>query len=939
MVAESPGEAEEGANLVYDAFVSYSRTDTPLASRLAKALEAYRPPKDLAVPQRHLRIFRDEQDFTGVDYYTSIERYLTSSGSLIVVCSPNARRSQYVNDEIRRFGVMHGPERIIPILCSGLPNNEAANGREEERAFPDALCDLMEMPLAVSYAGFDPTRDKVTKGAFENAWYSLLANLFGISRSELEQRDKRRQARQRRFWIVLVSAFVLSIIAGLAASLYQWRQAVIARDTAFSRELSANALGQVGTDPDLSVKLALEALRVSQTREAEAALREALVVNRVLAVMTGMKRMVSASLSADGRLLITGGYDRLLRLWRLETGELVAGLDGHIELIEGTAFSPDGRLAATASWDGTARVWDLPGQRLLHKLAHGKVPVNSVQFSPDGQFVATGAGDGTVRIWRSSDGLLVRKLDAHSWPKTIVYGVTRVAYSPDGTRLLSSAGDASTATGEPVARMWDAENGKLLREFAFPSGVVIASQFSADVTRVLVASDRSVAGVWEVAMEKLPIVFDEHTSTVALAAFSHDGTVALTADRTDVAVLWDAQTGKARAKLYGDITAVAFDSAGTKVATGGKGGARVWDARSGELLLDLRGRFADVTVLRFGAGGRRLITAGEDGTARVWDINSPPELLLSGLGGGSIGPEFSANGKWIMAESSTNVMVWDAWRGTRLVDLSTQGHIASINGRPVALHVGPAAFDRGNRLMVGDQRVSSPQFREVLAANGQPAFSVVHVPEFTRYRSRDERLTLIPQANYSAVVRERDSWLQVSELKGHKGSIGGAVFGPGSTWVLTASEDGSARVWDVKTGRQTQEFKLDNRGYAVRLSPDGRFACVVEDWASIKLWDTATWQDVHTFTWPAPQSGGNWAKVAEFSPDGTLLAVGDNSGVLHILDVAARKEQATVHAHKYKIDSLAFSADSRFIVTIGEGDRGAITGPGGRSWGRTKATT
>ena len=132
MVATAPGEAEGGTSFVYDAFVSYSRTDKTLASRLAKALEAYRPPKDLAVPQQHLRIFRDEEDFTGVEYYASVERHLTSSGSLIVVCSPNARRSQYVNDEIRRFGTTRGAERIIPVLCSGLPNNEAANGREEE---------------------------------------------------------------------------------------------------------------------------------------------------------------------------------------------------------------------------------------------------------------------------------------------------------------------------------------------------------------------------------------------------------------------------------------------------------------------------------------------------------------------------------------------------------------------------------------------------------------------------------------------------------------------------------------------------------------------------------------------------------------------------------------------------------------------------------------
>jgi WD40 repeat protein len=251
--------------------------------------------------------------------------------------------------------------------------------------------------------------------------------------------------------------------------------------------------------------------------------------------------------------------------------------------------------------------------------------------------------------------------------------------------------------------------------------------------------------------------------------------------------------------------------------------------------------------------------------------------------------------------------VWDAWRGTKTAEFAS----ASVE------------FDRDGRLLVVDRSVSSPQMREVRTSAGEPAFSALHVPEFAGFRSADERLTLIQQPNYSALIRELSSWRQVSQLEGHKGRIGGAAFAPDARWVMTASEDSSARVWDVASGRELQQFRLDNRGYAVRLSPDGRLACVVEDWSTIKLWDTTTWQRLHTFTWPAPQSGGNWAKVAEFSPDGTQLAVGDDRGLLHILDVPARKERATVAAHKYRVSTLAFSRDGRFLLTTGEGDRGA----------------
>ena len=84
---------DQDAKLVYDAFVSYSRVDRVFASNLTRTLESYRAPKDLALPQRYLKIFRDQADFTGVEYFTSVKSHLASSNSLIVVCSPNARRA------------------------------------------------------------------------------------------------------------------------------------------------------------------------------------------------------------------------------------------------------------------------------------------------------------------------------------------------------------------------------------------------------------------------------------------------------------------------------------------------------------------------------------------------------------------------------------------------------------------------------------------------------------------------------------------------------------------------------------------------------------------------------------------------------------------------------------------------------------------------------
>src|SRR5262249_12744333 len=109
---------------LYDLFISYSRKDTAFAAALERALKGYRPPKGLAAPQRRLNVFRDQQDFTGVEYSEAIARHLRASRKLVLVCSPHARQSQYVNDEVRRFADSHPATDIVPIIIAGVPNNE-----------------------------------------------------------------------------------------------------------------------------------------------------------------------------------------------------------------------------------------------------------------------------------------------------------------------------------------------------------------------------------------------------------------------------------------------------------------------------------------------------------------------------------------------------------------------------------------------------------------------------------------------------------------------------------------------------------------------------------------------------------------------------------------------------------------------------------------------
>ena len=134
-------------------------------------LRRYTPPSGLPVPKRRLDIFRDEEDFTGTEYYQAVGRHLQGSRKLIVICSPNARASSFVNDEIQRFTQVHAAEDLIPILIAGNPEmtNSANNA---DMAFPAALCERLELPLASDYRGFDPKSSKLHSARYRTSWYS-----------------------------------------------------------------------------------------------------------------------------------------------------------------------------------------------------------------------------------------------------------------------------------------------------------------------------------------------------------------------------------------------------------------------------------------------------------------------------------------------------------------------------------------------------------------------------------------------------------------------------------------------------------------------------------------------------------------------------------------------------------------------------------------------
>jgi WD40 repeat protein len=193
-------------------------------------------------------------------------------------------------------------------------------------------------------------------------------------------------------------------------------------------------------------------------------------------------RIWAFALSRDGRRLLTGGLDKVVRTWDVETGRQLYASDPYADWITRAAFSPDGKQAITAGHDQMLRVWDVETGRQRLAIKH-PAAVWGLAVTPDGRQILTGTGgsltssltvlkiakgeDNVLRMWDSATGELVREMKGHT---DVVYSID---VSPDG-RLAVTGGSDGTM------RLWDLATGDELCKTKPRQGRVPCVAFSPD---------------------------------------------------------------------------------------------------------------------------------------------------------------------------------------------------------------------------------------------------------------------------------------------------------------------------------------------------------------------------------------------------------------------------------------------------------------------------
>lgn len=236
----------------YRAFISYSHRDAAFARRIHTDLEAWRVDKELIgrqtsigpVPQNLRPIFRDREDLPGGGKLSdAIRDTLAISEFLIVLCSPDAARSSYVEEEVRLFKSMGRADRIIPLIIAGEP------GDADYECFPHALTHKVSRDGLVLEEREEPlAADAREQGdGRARALAKVVAGLLGVPFDEIAKRAEKAQKRRTRVLAtVAASMFLLAVAAAGFAWLSENRRVEAERNYHAALNAADSLLSEVG---------------------------------------------------------------------------------------------------------------------------------------------------------------------------------------------------------------------------------------------------------------------------------------------------------------------------------------------------------------------------------------------------------------------------------------------------------------------------------------------------------------------------------------------------------------------------------------------------------------------------------------------------------------------------------------------------------------------
>jgi len=575
---------------------------------------------------------------------------------------------------------------------------------------------------------------------------------------------------------------------------------------------------------------------------------------------------------------------------------------GQQSSVDAVTFDPNGKFFVTGSGNGQVRLWDAANGTILREWRALDGPIWAANLNSDGSKLVTAGANGPVRVWDltacNGNECPSRELSGHTGT------VWSASFSPDGAWIATSADDQT-------AKIWDAATGQLRRTLTGHASVVNAAVFSPNGRYLVTASSDQTARIWDLTACADTCPFREIKGQAAFwnAAFSPDSkAIVLTSDDQN-AYKYDVESGGLQNYLTGHTDAVfgaAYSPDGRYIATGSRDGtARIWDAETGQTISVLRGHTSTLWNVAFSPDSHLLLTASDDATAKLWNVGQSQDLrIFRGQLNRILGAAYSGDGKRIITVSADRTArVWDVETGN-LVAPPLTGHTNWVTDG--------ALNQDGTRAATASLDGTVMLWNLTCYPNCAPAVLVKNQGELHGVTfSPDGKFILTASEDTTAKIWDAASGALAQTLQGHSGGVNHASYSADGKQIVTASADGTARVWDAATGQEKLQLKGHTGAVnSASFNADDTLIVTASDDHTARVWNAKTGQQKlelkgHT----APVTG------AVISQDGKFIVTSSSDKTARIWDAATGQEKSILRGHSDKIQTVELSPDNRYVMT------------------------
>ena len=383
-------------NHMYQVFISYSHTDSAFAKALFRALKRYNPIKEIN-GKKKLEIFLDESEASNNDLSLGITTALKSSEKMIVICSPSARKSRWVNKEVTLFNEIHGSGNIIPVLLTGDPST----------AFPDCFSSIFqEEPWAPDFRSQQSNKPSQNK----SAWYHLLSVVYGASRATIERRQF-----HKKLYTSAIAAIILVAVAIVTFALYHQQREKTSIDLA--AQAAVPYTYQFEFEQRLKTSIfALQSADTKQARDIATSLLKAMMLKIDDSLNEKYVKLKPRYVATSGKsdyIFYTNDFGSgVLYNWKINK-KTILYKNYQTDL---SIFSNDDKYLLVTNGLGNAEIWDVANGKLQTTIQFdsARSDFRDVKLTPDNLSlisITKAYNDTTwLKVWDVASGKLIRAI-------------------------------------------------------------------------------------------------------------------------------------------------------------------------------------------------------------------------------------------------------------------------------------------------------------------------------------------------------------------------------------------------------------------------------------------------------------------------------------------------------------------------------------------------